>query len=424
MKQSIKRFFAQFGTTVVLVGLCAYLVLQLALGIGETVDVEHTTYVTVQDTIQLEGYIFREETPLYSGRDGTNSYLTDDGERVSVGTPVAITYSDTAAASVQDQITQLNRKIRILEQSNLSAGALTTDLSILDGRIQSLTVELLRQVADGDLDKALRGEESLWVQMNRRQALLSADGASYSTRINLLEQEKADLERSLTGQSTTVHASGPGYYYYVTDGYEQIFTPEAVEHLTLQRFEELTRSVPDERILQKACGKMVSSSEWYVAVSTDKLTAGSYREGTVYPVLFPYSGGVSLNMKLHKRIAQTDLDTVVLVFSANAMPDGFDFTRCQTIQLVVGTYRGIRVSADALRVLDGVLGCYVLDGTRVVFKKTEILYQNEEFAVCEVPYDPVRKSRENKAYESDDCLSLHDTVITSGDDLYVGKILQ
>ncbi len=424
MKQGVKRFFAQFGTTVVLVGLCAYLVLQLALGVGETVDVEHTTYVTVQDTVQLEGYIFRRETPLFSGQDGTNSYLVDDGERVSLGTQVAVTYSDTAAANVQDQITQINRKIRILEQSNLSAGALTTDLSILDGRIQSLTVELLRQVASDDLDKALRGEEALWVQMNRRQALLATGGTSYATRINLLEQEKADLKRSLTGQSTEVLASEPGYFYYVNDGYEQIFTPEAIENLTLQRFAELTRSVPDERVLQKSCGKMVSTSEWYVAVATDKRTAGAYREGNSYAVVFPYSGGTSLNMKLYKRIAQTDEDTVVLVFCSNAMPDGFDYTRCQTVQLVVGSYQGIRVSAEALRVLDGELGCYVLDGTRVVFKKAVILYQNEDFAVCEVPYDEVRKNRENKAYESDVYLSLHDTVITSGEDLYVGKILQ
>lgn len=421
--KSIKHFFAQFGSAVLLVGICAYLILQLTLGIGEVVDVENTTYVTVQDTLRLDAYLFRDETPLYSGTDGTNCFLVEDGERVSKGTPVAVTYVEENDASVQDRITRLNRMIRILERSNLEEGAQTTDLAVLDQRIETLTVELLREIAEGDLSKAARSEEALWIEMNRRQALLDSDH-DYTTQINLLKQERADLERSLRGRSVQVNAPDAGYFFGAVDGYETVFTADMLENLTVDGFLQLADSAPDSRVLDSACGKMVHSATWYIAVATDKRTASSFREGSAHDVLFPYSGGLTLSMKLERKIMQTDSDTVVLVFSSRQLPESFDYSRTQTVQLVTETYSGIRVSTDALRILDGVTGCYVLDGTRVVFKKADILYRNEEFVVVNVPYNSVKDNRDDKAYISAEFISLYDTVIVSGEDLYVGKVLQ
>lgn len=420
---SIKNFFAQFGSAVLLVGICAYLILQLTLGIGEVVDVEHTTYITVQDTLRLDAYLFRDETPLFSGTSGTDCFLVGDGERVSKGTPVSITYVDETDASVQERITRINRMIRILEQSNLADGAQTTDLAVLDQRIETLTVELLREIAEGDLSKAARSEEALWIEMNRRQALLDSD-RDYTTQINLLKQERADLERSLRGRSVKVNAPEAGYFFGAVDGYETVFTMDALENLTVDGFLRLASSSADSRVLNDACGKMVHSAAWYIAVATDKRTASAYKEGASYDVLFPYSGSLTLSMRLDRKIMQTDLDTVVLVFESKELPESFDYSRTQTVQLVTKTHAGIRVSTDALRILDGVTGCYVLDGTHVVFKKADILYRNEEFAVCNVPYNSVKENRDDKAFISDEYISLYDTVITAGEDLYVGKVLQ
>ncbi|MBQ1254522.1 MAG: hypothetical protein IIX91_01920, partial [Clostridia bacterium] len=102
----IKRFFSQFGITLLLVVLCLYLILQLTLGIGEVADVEQTTYVTVRDTVQLEAYLFRDETPLYSGTEGIDCFLVDNGDRVAKGTPVAVTYTEEQDATLQERITR------------------------------------------------------------------------------------------------------------------------------------------------------------------------------------------------------------------------------------------------------------------------------------------------------------------------------
>lgn len=428
MSRSIKTFFAQFGSTVLLVGLCIYLIVQLTLGIGEVVDTEYTTYAEVTDSVRLEAYIFRDERPLYSGVSGTNSFVADSGSKVGKGDTVALTYLQAADAGLQEKITKIDRTIRILERSGLGIGTATTDVSVLDGNIEEMTVEMLREITDGDLSKALRGQEDLWIEMNRRQALLGTGEGGYSAQINLLLQEKSDLERSLHGEATPVYSPDSGYFYSGVDGYENVFTPDALANLTVDRFLKLKETEPDKNLVNSACGKLVKTSEWSLAVAANNKTAALYTVNRSYSMAFPYSGGLTIRMVLEKKLMKTDGDIVVMVFSCRELPEGFDFSRNQTVQLSLGDYQGIRVHTSALRVLDGEVGCYVLSGTRVTFKKADVIYRNEEYTICRTPCrdpnDPESAKRKDRAYISDEYLSLYDTVILSGKDLYVGKVLQ
>ena len=424
MKQKIVAFFTQFGAVVVVVGLTVYLIVQMTLGIGEIVETEYTTYTSYTQVQNLQGYIFRDETPVYSSVEGASCYLVGNGECVSKGDVVAVTYSDISDVNVQDQITKIDSMIRLLEQSQISAGASTTDLSVLDGNIQSLTLDFLKEVDDDNLSKALRSEETLWIQLNRRQALLNAETISFGTRINQLKSEKQRLEDSLRGDAVRVAVTKPGYFYNRVDGYEESFTISALNDLTVEGFETMCRSDPDGEILRSACGKLVNSSEWYVATIVNRRTAGNYKNGEKYEVVFPYSGSMTLNMTLVKKVSHTEKDEVILVFSSREIPSDFDFTRNQTIQLVRGHYEGIRVSTKGLRMLDGVVGCYVLNGSTVVFKEAEILYQTDDYAICQIPMSESTGKRNNRALISATQLSLYDTVILSASDLYVGKVIK
>ena len=84
---------------------------------------------------------------------------------------------------------------------------------------------------------------------------------------------------------------------------------------------------------------------------------------------------------------------------------------------------GLRISASALRVVDGVTGVYVVQGSKVVFKTTEVLYSYGGYCVCAVPTDPNYPDETDIAYHSKTRLSLHDAVITEGSGLYDGMRL-
>ena len=146
-----------------------------------------------------------------------------------------------------------------------------------------------------------------------------------------------------------------------------------LEGLTGEGFEKLSESTPDKSLIAQSSGKIVMSSTWYIAVAVNKRTAETFTEGKSYPITFQYSNNTVLNMKLERRITRTDKDSTVLVLSTKVMPEGFDYSRCQTVELPTTVHEGIRINNNAIRMQDGEIGVYVVVGSKVVFKKTTVI---------------------------------------------------
>lgn len=417
-----KRFFAQFGTAIMAVSIVAYVFLQLMLNVSVSLDRETATYVNITDRAELSAFLFRDEFLIPQGAEGTDCFLAEDGEKVRLGQDIVITYSDENDVKLQKRISEIDKRIDILERSSLTAGASTTDITLIDSKINELILSIARQVDENDFDKVLREKEELLILMNRRQALTHSD--NYKSELNALRTEKESLNQQLSGANYTVQSPKSGYFYSTVDGYENAFTLDVLENITGEGFEKLSDSAPDQSIISGSSGKIVMSSTWYIAVAVNKRTAETFKEGKNYPITFQYSNNTVLDMTLERRITRTDKDSTVLVFSTKIMPEGFDYSRCQTIELPTAAHEGIRVNNNAIRMQDGEVGVYVVVGSKVVFKKTTVIYNYGSYAVCAIPKNPAYPDRYDIAYSSKTELSLHDSVIISGDDLYDGKRLK
>ena len=414
----LKRFLTQFGTAILAVAIVAYVFLQLMLNVSVNLDRETATYASITDRAELEAFLFRDELLIPAGASGTNCFLAEDGEKVRLGEEIVITYSDENDVKIQSRISEIDKRIDILQRSSLSTGASTTDIQLIDDEIDKLVLSIIRQVDKNDFDKVLRQREELLILMNRRQSLIESE--SYSAELSALTKEKEELTGRLSGASFVTASPHSGYFYSTVDGYENSFTPEKLASLNGFSFEELSSSTPDQSIINGSCGKIVLSSTWYIAVALDKRTAETFKDGAYYPITFQYSNNAELNMKLDRRVTRTDKDMTVLIFSTKQMPEGFDYSRCQTVEIPIATHEGIRVSNSAIRVKDGETGVYTVVGSKIVFKKTSVLYNYGSYSICAVPKNPAYPNRRDIAYTSKTELSLHDSVVIDGDDIYDG----
>lgn len=413
-----KHIFTQFGTAIIAVAIVAYVFLQLMLNVGTILDTESASYVNISDRAEIEAFVFRDEQVIPAAASGTNCFLAEDGEKVRKGENIAITYSNPNDVKIQQRIKEIDARISVLEQSSLSTGASTTNISMLDTQINELMLSIIRQADANEFDKILREKEELLILMNRRQAII--ENSSYEDELNALTHEKAGLNASLTGASLVTTSPESGYFYSTVDGYENSFTLERLENLTAEEFETLSNAVPDQSAINRSAGKIVLGSNWYIAVALDKRTAEGFYDGETYPVIFQYSNNAEIDMTLERRITRSDKDITVLIFSTKQMPNDFDYSRCQTVELPHTDYEGIRISTSALRMKDGVTGVYVVIGTKVIFKSTEVLYTYGGYTVCAIPKDPAYPNRRNIAYSSGSQLSLHDLVVIDGNDIYDG----
>lgn len=412
------------GILLVMVFLIVYAGFQILPSFAQKLETETALPVSIYNKDVGTGYIFRDEFVIPGG-NGVLSTLVKDGERVSKGQHFANIYT-ADMAHLEEKISEIDKKIEILEKSSVEANAYITDLSKTDAQIDNSFDELYLSVAKGDLSGLSDIEKDLLVGMNKRELIVDIT-QSYSAKIASLMSERSVIENRISAYSDKLFVPESGYYFGDADGYENVFNISDIENITLERFDEITSSTPDERILSANYGKIVTSYVWYTVLETDKNTASRYSEGNYYNLIFPsYSEERELQMKLEKMVKNTSSGRVLLLFRGNTAPEDFPYTRCDEINIISEKCTGLSVPKEALRVVDGLKGVYIIDGDIVRFRLVEILGENDGSYIVNA-----NSQSESDVFGQDDLsgkkvyryISLYDNVIVSGKDLFDGKIV-
>lgn len=388
------------------------------------VTTEHTGLATVEQKLDATGYILRHETVLENTTDGVAYYIAEEGEKVSKNSVVANIYESESLADTQAQILEVERKIKVLEDSAIDKNNSSIDISKIDRQISEKLISMKIGAVNGDFDIATQNGDDLLTILNKRQ-LLSKKTDSFDTQIARLENEKSNLAHSLTGLKSTISTSEGGYFSTAVDGYENVFTIEKLSELTVDSFDEMIASNPDERLKNSNAGKIITDFWWYILCPLDKSLCTELEPGETYELIFPHSSEERISFTLEKKISQTDRDTAVLVFKTLTEPKSFDFTRSQEIQIIKRSHTGLKIPKSSLRILDGEEGVYVLKGTEVVFKRVERIFESEGYYLINPTSPELRESNELEAPEEEyEYLALYDAVIVKGKDLYDGKVVK
>jgi hypothetical protein len=90
--------------------------------------------------------------------------------------------------------------------------------------------------------------------------------------------------------------------------------------------------------------------------------------------------------------------------------------RIETAEIVLEEHKGLKINSEAVRVVDGVTGIYILRGNVVSFRKIQIAYAGEGYVVA--------KSIHNNSDTTPPLnAELYDEAIIKGKDLYEGKLV-
>jgi len=419
-KKYLKNVGIYLLTALISIAFIWYMIYQATGGFDTGVETLPAYPSSERSYLTLEAYVMREETILYSGAEGVVNSLYNDGEKVKINSTVAQVY-EGISSSTASEIMAIDDRISILEASDISQSVLQSDTATLDTNIAALLDTMRYKLEVGDLDYALQQSDELLTMLNRRTVILSAKSTTYGDLIESLEAEKSQLTGSASsGGSRDVITPISGYYYSDVDGYEDIFSSTRITNLTLDDFEKMKNSQPEQSLLRNTQGvascKIVTDFKWYVACEIHREQLKSFGEGYSYNVVFPYSGDVELTMKLERILSQSEDERVVLFFSSGSVIDGFNFLRRQTIEIVDAEYAGYRVPVSAVRVVNGKQGVYTLNGNVISFKEIVPLAEFNGYFIVEE-----QDERNDELYFNK--LALYDLIVTKGKNLYDGKIV-
>lgn len=420
-KQYLKRTLVTIGSGALALGFIFYISYHLTESFAESLGLQNAVYVDESRIIHADGYIFRSEKVLYAGQAdrGSVTPAVPDGTKLARYDKAADIYEGTSP-DVLARLTELDTQLELLEKS-ADEDVSQVSTSGLDSAIFQSVQNIRTQVESGALDEAVTMRTDFLVSIQKKDIFADTGSGTtlhYASRIQALQEEKRSLRSQLGACLETYYAPQSGYYFSpsTVDGYETLFAADTLTDMAYDDFLSLITKEPETYTGSSQCvGKLVTDFRWYVACPMTKVEASSLMDGYTYSLTFPYNGNTTLRMTLQTVIPELPGTGAIAIFLCEKMPDGFDYTRMQPVQVVTAEYRGFSVPTSAVRILDGYEGVYVLDEVTVVFKRIQIVFEGDGYYIC------------TDSEEDEDCpydwLQMNDVIITEGTGLEVGKVI-
>lgn len=344
---------------------------------------------TFEKSDETEGYIVKNERVI--NLDGGNfaRYYFKNGEKVAAGSKIVSLYNNEEDGALIAEIEKIDERIKNLdgEYVNLTANDVIKVENYIDEDIDRLEKTYLK----GDAASAALIKDRLVALFNIKHS----NQAPAEDDKKALEQEKTALETKLSSAKNDILSPTAGIFSDKTDGFENILTFDNILNITREKFDEILKEKGTEN--SRAC-KIIDNYKWYIVCKVKSAVLSDKNTGDTVSVIM--SDGETLNGKIEHIVPCEGAESIV-VLSSDREYSGLSDVRKTEIKIVFDSYTGFVLPTKAFHFYDGEYGVFVKQNSRTVFKKTEVIYSDDEYTV-------VSKGGKTE-------LKLYDTVITDGD---------
>ncbi len=422
MKKKKNNLGGKLLMAALFLGVAAYFGIQAFQYLDDPLGITLAYRYEVERTVDLTGFVVREERVLPDEGGGLLRIQRAEGERVSAGGTVASVYADQASLDRQAEVDRLEKRVEQLQYAqDLALAAETTRK--LDAQITQNLLEYRRFLA------ADRLYDAEGVALELRALVLKRDysdagGGDIALQLQELGAQLLALRAQTEGSVRRITAPEAGLYSAEVDGFETVLTPDILGDLTPSTLSSLT---PDPAVASRT-GKLVLGDEWYyvASLSTEDALALQRQQEEEGKLPLRFSKGVDRDLPVMlQSVGPREDGRVVVVFRGTAYLRELTLLRQQRAQIITGSISGIRAPRECLRaeraflgedgkiVTETQTGIYCLVGRESRFKPVEVIYSSESFVLV-------------RSTSGDESLRLRpgEQIIVSARGLYDGKVLE
>lgn len=396
-----------------------YFAVQVVIVLAPQVQTEVALQDTMTDSVTVQGEVVLSNVPI-TGTGGKLYYTVPKGQRVAAGTEVAQVYSSESAVQAMDAKDRVDAEIALLEDAQKTV-ALGSDLELLLGEMQSGIYGMLGEMETGHYAGMEDYRAQMLLAANKWQ-VATGQVAGFASRIARLKAES----NSYAAQATPIGAvTAPENGYFVPSAqYDR--RGLAYETVAAMTPEQLQRSIAraPEYYSSNVAGHIVTDYKWHFftvisAKEAEKFTVGDKS----LQIAFPEAGGNPLPVTVKSVVLDEDRGIAAVELYCEYMRPEILQLRTEKAEIIFGVKKGLRISKNALRLVDfenadgsksTYKGVYVKFGNMVYFRKIEILHEDGAYML--VSADVVEDVNEVQMYD--------DVVVDSGGlELYDRRIL-
>ena len=364
------------------------------------------TISTVYDKVSSEALFIRDESVVEKSPSGVTVACFQDGDKINVKGNVAMQFSSSKAAANYSKYAELTKQIKYYQTLEAQTVGQSADLETINEDIEQKVINYADGLAKNRIGDTAEDLDSVLV---RRQLIIGEDVNLLSIIENLRDQR--NNYQSYSKPDRYIKTDKSGVFSSYTDGYENLIDYSKAEETTIDGFKSALKAVDKAQNVSNNIGKLVTSYTWYIQTLISADTVKNLENGDYVNIVLKDDTSKSFKAEIVNgaEIALGQKETL-LVLKLNEMDADIAKLRKAEIEIRRNTYEGIKVPSEALHVLDGKKGVYVLIASQVKFREVNVIYSDDDYVLAE--YD---ESNEKSIH-------LYDKIITQGKDLKDGKV--
>lgn len=392
----------------VIVFVMVTIISQLVIHYYDPLIIEPALHYNSEDYIQSTGIYVREEKYVNYNGSGIISYVYSDGEKLAKNSVVAEVYSSQSDLALQLRIDELSQQIEVLKDAGKLVGSDNSQLEAFSNQIYECHTKLMQSIIDGDYDIAASLKND-YLNLQSKRQIVNGTTSDYTAKISELENAIAALSAQISSKPYDLLLQDTGYFVTYTDGYETVLNYDSISELNENTIEDIIKN-PEKQVSSSVIGKIISDYRWKMVCVVPKTDSMSiYKDAQLSVRIGNDASAVTATVE---SVTDFKSDNRMLVLDFDVFNDKYINGRIVQIKILFDETEGIRIPSSAIHFDDdGNIGVFVKVGVNISFKKIEVIRTDGTYTL-------VRDTT-----EKDEFLSLFDSVIVEGTDLYDGKII-
>lgn len=360
------------------------------------------------ETIEFDGVFIRNEHLVNKQVNGVIRYEHPDGSKLGINSVIANVYSSASDVEICREIDNLNARIETLKDAQSLAGTDNSQIEAFNKLITEKHSELVKAVDSGDYSAASDIKYQL-LNLHSKRDMAKGKTVDYSSVIASLEKKITSLQSRISTEPSAILSEETGYFVSSIDGYESELKFADAEKITPETIEKVIAVPSKAQSGGTVIGKMIEDYKWKIAAVLDDTSAAALTESSKVRLV---AGSGPEQLTAYVEAVERYGGKNVVVFSADELQSGLSSRRTERFKLLIDSYNGIRISAQAIHFDDeNNIGVFIKSGVECKFRKIKKIYSGDGYVIAEDTTD------------STGYLSLYDNIIVEGKDLYDGKIL-
>lgn len=385
------------------------IVSQLMIHLYNPIKTEVASLYTTTDSVGFKGVYVRDEKLVSYNVSGVINYLHPDGSKIAKNSVIAEVYSSQNDLAIQQEIETLEAQKAVLQDAQALVGTDTSQLESFSTQIYDKHAQIMQSLYDGDFKTASSLKDDM-LNLQSKKEIVKGVETSYQSKITEIENRISMLRGQISREPYAISIGETGYFVSAVDGFENMLNSDTVFDLTKEHIEHIISAEEQESNPSGVIGKLIDGYKWYMLAVFDTVRLGTVFEGATVTL---HIGASQQNVKADIISLKRQPDgSSVCIFECDTFSSDFVDGRVAQVKLMMDDYEGIRIPTDAIRVEDEKVGVYVLvGGIEVKFRQIKQIISEEDYTL-------VVDTSDEAGY-----ISLYDTIIVEGKDLYDGKII-